>query len=73
MAVNVGNVTAYQTKPAFNPDQDRDIQSPEAVTILDEVKTVQQQLSPEEKELLTQAIIGLGHLGEGHCKAKYKQ
>ncbi|VEP13596.1 conserved hypothetical protein [Hyella patelloides LEGE 07179] len=58
VAVNVENVTAYQTKPAFDPDQDGDIQSQEAVNILDEFKTVQLQFSPEDRELLTQAIIG---------------
>jgi hypothetical protein len=27
-----------------------------------------QQLSPQDQEKLTQAIIGLGHVGEGHCQ-----
>lgn len=36
-------------------------------------QTLQQQLSPENQEILTKAIIGLGHVGEGHCKAEYKQ
>ncbi len=29
--------------------------------------TLTQQLSPEDQEKLTKAIIGLGHVGEGHC------
>ena len=29
--------------------------------------TLSQQLSPEDREKLTKAIIGLGHVGEGHC------
>ena len=29
--------------------------------------TLTQQLSPEDREKLTKAIIGLGHVGEGHC------
>lgn len=36
-------------------------------------QTLQQQLSPENQEILTKAIVGLGHVGEGHCKAEYKQ
>ncbi len=29
--------------------------------------TLDQQLSPEDQEKLTKAVIGLGHVGEGHC------
>ena len=29
--------------------------------------TLSQKLSPEEQEKLTKALIGLGHVGEGHC------
>ena len=29
--------------------------------------TLSQQLSPEDREKLTKAVIGLGHVGEGHC------
>ena len=29
--------------------------------------TLTQQLSPEDQEKLTKAVIGLGHVGEGHC------
>ncbi len=29
--------------------------------------TLSQQLSPEDQEKLTKAVIGLGHVGEGHC------
>ena len=29
--------------------------------------TLSQQLSPEDQEKLTKALIGLGHVGEGHC------
>lgn len=29
--------------------------------------TLTQQLSPEDREKLTKAVIGLGHVGEGHC------
>lgn len=29
-----------------------------------------QKLSPQDQEKLTQAIIGLGHVGEGHCQLK---
>ena len=29
--------------------------------------TLEQQLSPEDQEKLTKAVIGLGHVGEGHC------
>ena len=35
-------------------------------------QTLQQSLAPEEVETLTKAIVGLGHVGEGHCKAEYK-
>lgn len=35
-------------------------------------QTLQQKLSPENQALLTEAIAGLGHVGEGHCKAKYE-
>ena len=31
--------------------------------------TLDQQLSPEDQEKLTKAVIGLGHVGEGHCAA----
>ena len=40
VAVNVANVKAYQTDPAFNPDQDQEIEAQETVAILDEAKTV---------------------------------
>lgn len=40
VAVNVGNITAYQTEPAFNPDENTEIESTEKVTILDEVRTI---------------------------------
>lgn len=33
-------------------------------------QTLQQQLSTEDAQLLTEAIVGLGHVGEGHCKAE---
>ncbi len=29
--------------------------------------TLSQELSPEDQEKLTKAVIGLGHVGEGHC------
>ena len=29
--------------------------------------TLSQQLSPEDQDKLTKAVIGLGHVGEGHC------
>ena len=29
--------------------------------------TLSQQLSPQDQKKLTQAVIGLGHVGEGHC------
>ena len=29
--------------------------------------TLTQQLSPEDQKKLTKAVIGLGHVGEGHC------
>lgn len=29
--------------------------------------TLSQQLSPEDREKLIKAVIGLGHVGEGHC------
>lgn len=31
------------------------------------------QLSPENYQLLTQAVVGLGHVGEGHCLANSEQ
>ena len=40
VAVNVGNITAYQTEPAFNPDENTEINATEKVTILDEVTTI---------------------------------
>lgn len=40
VAVNVGNITAYQTEPAFNPDENTEIEPTEKVTILDEVTTI---------------------------------
>ena len=33
---------------------------------IDDIK-LNQQLSPEDQEKLTEAIISLGHVGEGHC------
>lgn len=33
-------------------------------------QTLQQQLSAEDAQLLTEAIAGLGHVGEGHCKVE---
>ncbi len=39
--------------------------SSDSLTIDD--ATLDQQLSPEDQEKLTKAVIGLGHVGEGHC------
>jgi hypothetical protein len=36
-------------------------------------QTLEAKLTPENRELLTKAIVGLGHVGEGHCKAEYEQ
>ena len=35
-------------------------------------QTLEQKLEVEERAKLTEAIAGLGHVGEGHCKAEYK-
>ncbi len=39
--------------------------SSDSLTIDDAI--LEQQLSPEDQEKLTKAVIGLGHVGEGHC------
>ncbi len=39
--------------------------SSDSLTIDDAI--LDQQLSPEDQEKLTKAVIGLGHVGEGHC------
>ena len=39
--------------------------SSDSLTIDD--ATLTQQLSPEDQEKLTKAVVGLGHVGEGHC------
>lgn len=36
-------------------------------------QTLQQKLEPSDLEILTKAIAGLGHVGEGHCKAIYEE
>ncbi len=41
--------------------------SSDSLTIDDAI--LDQQLSPEDQEKLTKAVIGLGHVGEGHCAA----
>jgi hypothetical protein len=36
-------------------------------------QTLEAKLTPENRELLTKASVGSGHVGEGHCKAEYEQ
>lgn len=32
--------------------------------------TLEQKLAPEEVQILSNALLGLGHVGEGHCRAE---
>ena len=59
------NQKALGFQPLANLAQEQELQA--------DWQTLQQQLPPEDFQNLTQAIIGLGHVGEGHCKAEYKQ
>ncbi len=53
------NVDAWGFEPLAK------LASGDSLTIDD--ATLDQQLSPEDQEKLTKAVIGLGHVGEGHC------
>ena len=59
VAVNVGDITAYQTESAFNPDENTEIEATEKVTILDEVKTVDLAEGTENAEPLAVAQINV--------------
>lgn len=57
VAINVGEITAYQTEPAFNPDENTEIEATEKVTILDEVTTVDLAEGIESAEPIAVAQI----------------
>ena len=57
VAVNIGEITAYQTEPAFNPDENTEINAIEKVTILDEVTTVDLAEGTENAEPIAVAQI----------------
>ena len=59
VAVNVGNITAYQTESAFNPDENTEINATEKVTILDEVTTIDLAEGTENAEPIAVAEINV--------------